>query len=258
MNRDDFEAFFKKNEGKFIVGIHNYCDRWCEKCLFTDKCSVYQIDEEREKNRKTDDDFAEIVAENFQIVLEMMEDIMEEQDFNPNTVDIEEIEKEEAILEANAKTHELAIKSEKYLKDVHQWLEASHSWLQIMADNIHKSQELGIATQKQITDYNNINEAIEIINWFHIQIHIKIMRALRHGPLDLSFEDPIQNDINGSAKVALIGTEKSQGAWGILLKSIPEKEDEILAFILLLESIRKGILKYFPDANLFIRPGFDV
>lgn len=257
MNRDDFEAFFKKNEGRFIVGIHNYCVRWCEKCKFTSKCSVFQIDEERAKNRDSEDDFAQIVSENFQIVLEMMEDIMEEQDFDLENADMELIEKEEEFLDANAKKHILAIESEQYLKKVNQWLENSHVWQEHIKNTILKSQELGIATPSQITDYNNINDAIEVISWFHMQIHLKIMRALRHGPLDLSFEDPIQNDVNGSAKVALIGVEQSQGAWGILLKTLPEKEDEILSWLLLLERIRKGILKYFPNAKLFIRPGFD-
>lgn len=257
MNRDDFEAFFNKNEGRFILGIHNYCDRWCERCEFTSKCSVFQIDEERAKNRKSKDDFAEIVSENFQIVLEMMEDIIEEQDIDLENIDFEEIQKEKATLEHNAKNHPLADKSEQYLKAVNQWLETSRSWLETMEHDINKSQELGIATPNQITDFKNINEAIEIINWFHIQIHIKIMRALRHGPLDLDFEDLIQNDINGSAKVALIGIEQSQGAWGILLKTISEKEDGILALLILLQRIKTDLLKYFPNAMRFIRPGFD-
>jgi hypothetical protein len=27
-----------------IVGIYNYCDRWCERCTFTSRCAVY-VDE---------------------------------------------------------------------------------------------------------------------------------------------------------------------------------------------------------------------
>ena len=25
----------------FISGIHNYCDRWCERCAFTSRCLLY-------------------------------------------------------------------------------------------------------------------------------------------------------------------------------------------------------------------------
>ena len=83
------------------------------------------------------------------------------------------------------------------------------------------------------------------------------MRALRHGELDLSYEDPVQNDANGSAKVALIGVEKSIDAWGTLLKYFPETEDNILEILVLLETIKKDILNEFPNVNNFLRPGFD-
>ena len=27
---------------KFIPGIYNYCDRWCERCTFTSRCKNYE------------------------------------------------------------------------------------------------------------------------------------------------------------------------------------------------------------------------
>ncbi len=40
-------------EEKFISGIHNYCDRWCERCTFMARCRVAEAesqttDEERD------------------------------------------------------------------------------------------------------------------------------------------------------------------------------------------------------------------
>src|SRR5947208_16926230 len=29
------------DSGRFISGIYNYCDRWCEQCRFSDRCLVY-------------------------------------------------------------------------------------------------------------------------------------------------------------------------------------------------------------------------
>src|SRR6266481_3050097 len=29
---------------EFISGVYNYCDRWCERCPFTSRCAVYEID----------------------------------------------------------------------------------------------------------------------------------------------------------------------------------------------------------------------
>ena len=114
-----------------------------------------------------------------------------------------------------------------------------------------------MSNQDTLKDFESLKDAIEIIHWYSFQIHVKLMRALRHGELDLEYEDPIQNDINGSAKVALIGTERSLGAWGILHSQLPEQEDEIITILLLLEKIRKGIFKTFPKVNEFVRPGFD-
>ena len=40
-----------KSERRFISGIHNYCDYWCEHCAFTRRCRIY-IDKDplREKS----------------------------------------------------------------------------------------------------------------------------------------------------------------------------------------------------------------
>ncbi|HVE57390.1 MAG TPA: hypothetical protein VNB22_11225 [Pyrinomonadaceae bacterium] len=29
---------------KFVSGIHNYCDRWCERCTFTARCRVAEAE----------------------------------------------------------------------------------------------------------------------------------------------------------------------------------------------------------------------
>jgi len=265
MTREEFDEFFKKNEGAFIFGIHNYCDRWCERCKFTAQCSVFQIDEERARKRAEkgipDNDFTEIVSENFQIVRDMMEDIMENimenTEFEPNALDLEAIEAEEEVLENFAKNHHLSKNSEKYLKQVSIWFDQNKTLLKAYKEAFENTYNLGINDTQIIRDYENTYEAVEIINWFHAQIHVKLMRALRHGDIDLSYEDPIQNDANGSAKVALIGVEKSIGAWGIIHKNFPEIEDRILEILVLLETIRKDILKEFPNVNQFLRPGFD-
>ena len=47
MNKEDFIK--NVNDPKNIPGIYNYCDRWCERCSFTDKCSNYAISDEQFK-----------------------------------------------------------------------------------------------------------------------------------------------------------------------------------------------------------------
>jgi hypothetical protein len=35
----------------FIVGIFNYCDRWCERCEFTSRCRVFADGAELDASR---------------------------------------------------------------------------------------------------------------------------------------------------------------------------------------------------------------
>ena len=35
------------NTKHIISGIHNYCDRWCERCSFIDRCSLGVIEQKR-------------------------------------------------------------------------------------------------------------------------------------------------------------------------------------------------------------------
>lgn len=34
------------NDESFIPEIHNYCDRWCERCPFTARCRVFAMEQE--------------------------------------------------------------------------------------------------------------------------------------------------------------------------------------------------------------------
>ncbi|MEX0996745.1 MAG: hypothetical protein WDZ45_06835 [Flavobacteriaceae bacterium] len=214
---------------------------------------------EEQRSSKTDDeneDFINHVSENFKIVMEMLLEMAEEKGIDLNAIDNEVDEKEEQ-LEELAKNHPLSVQSMEYSKLVRTWFDENEATLDTFTQEINQSIELGLAGEDTISEFESVKDAIEIIRWYCFQIHVKLMRALRHGEPDLDFEDLIQNDANGSAKVALIGTERSLGAWGVLYRQFPEQEDEILNRLRMLEKIRKGIFKAFPQVNEFVRPGFD-
>ena len=52
-------------------------------------------------------------------------------------------------------------------------------------------------------------------------------------------DDDYPKDSDGSAKIALIATDRSISSWGVILKYFPEEEDSILNFLSLLDRIRK-------------------
>ena len=84
------------------------------------------------------------------------------------------------------------------------------------------------------------------------------MRAVR-GQLEDRFEDldEFPKDSDGSAKVALIGIDRSIGAWGEIRQSMPTGKDKVLEIIRHLIVLRKKTEKAFPEARNFIRPGLD-
>lgn len=258
MTTKEFQEFFEQNRDKFIPGIFNYCDRWCERCDFSSKCSVYAREEQRDKtNDNNPDAFIEQVSENFKLAMEMLLEMAEEKGIDLNAIDDTEYEQEERLLEEFADNHVLSLQSKEYSTLLRKWFEENETTLEKLTENINQSIELGLANQDSLKGFQSMKDTTEIIHWYSFQIHVKLMRALRHGKPDLSFEDTIQNDANGSAKVALIGTERSLGAWGVLHRQLPEQEDEILNILILLEKIRKGIFDTFPQVNAFVRPGFD-
>jgi hypothetical protein len=46
------ELFELAKDPRFISGIYNYCDRWCERCNFTSRCLTY---EQLPESSKSDD-----------------------------------------------------------------------------------------------------------------------------------------------------------------------------------------------------------
>jgi hypothetical protein len=100
-------------------------------------------------------------------------------------------------------------------------------------------------------------DAREVIQWYQYQIAVKTIRALsgRREELEDNFES--SKDSDGSAKVALIGIDRSIAGWRLMQLSLPERADSIVPLILQLERLRLSLEQSFPDARDFIRPGFD-
>ena len=115
-----------------------------------------------------------------------------------------------------------------------------------------------------------VRDAIETIAWFAGMVGAKVNRALHglaehdedpenneddEGPEDV---DAIQNDWNGSAKVARLAIAESTAAWNIVLDAGDAPPDSPIRQIVgLLAQIDTGIVERFPQAMAFVRPGFD-
>ena len=96
-----------------------------------------------------------------------------------------------------------------------------------------------------------------VVTWFYSLIYVKIRRAVRGlAGADAGGRDwPADHD--GSAKVALLGVERSQDAWLQIIERGHATWSDAEPFIRQLLWMRDEIERIFPNARAFVRPGFD-
>lgn len=121
----------------------------------------------------------------------------------------------------------------------HRWLTARYKGLLASADEVLK-------------------EALAVVLHDAFFVSVKLNRALdgrdryEHEARD---GHPAQNDWNGSAKVALISLQRSEAAWRVIAQATCEETPAMLADRL--QDLVQEVEEAFPNARLFVRPGFD-
>lgn len=246
---------------QFIKGIYNYCDRWCERCPLSSKCMLYAMDEKEPVDPATrhldNEKFWNQISDSFRLAIELIEDWAKKEGLDLTVIDAKnpsgDLQKEEQKI----RSHPLSKKTKFYIKQVNNWLTDAEPFLKEKEINLDKQVRLNINDQETEKEARQITDFIEVIQWYKLQIHTKIFRALSGKNNEPGDAISVQHDSNGSAKVAMIGIKRSMAAWSKLLKSFPEMEDDILAILVSLERLNNLLEKTFPKAENFIRPGFD-
>ena len=74
------------DDSKLIPSIHNYCDRWCERCAFVQRCAVGVEELERWTNDTplTDEELWSTVSDNFKESLRMLDEMLREAGIDTN------------------------------------------------------------------------------------------------------------------------------------------------------------------------------
>lgn len=255
MDREKIKNLAK--DKKYISGIYNYCDRWCERCPQTSRCLNYAIGEEEFSDPETKDirneafwkKMSEILHTTIEMLHEMaasMEIDLEnmEADSNKNTLSEEETE-----------NHEVCMMAKDYADMAAEWIDG--------AQDLIDSPRFELSTDdEEIDGTGSLKDAMDVIEWYQPQIYVKLMRAVSAlmEEEDLFDEDDqYARDSDGSAKVALIGIDRSIAAWGSMSRLFPGFYNNGIKKILThLDQLRRKVETTFPNARKFIRPGFDV
>jgi hypothetical protein len=223
--------------------ISAYCDRWCERCAYTTRCSAFLAE-------------AAIAmcgdAEaGLELALGTPHPVGREQtsraiaDWLADLENIEMTPAEQAEFDRQERERETRIADTSIMKVArpfgllsHRWLMARHDQLMAAADPV-------------------LREALEIAGHDALLISAKLYRALsgRDRLSDDEHGHPIQNDWNGSAKVALISLERSEAAWRTIAAATTDPTP--MTFADQLRDLRREVEDAFPHARSFVRPGVD-
>jgi len=258
------KEYIKKlaEDPKFISGIYNYCDRWCERCAFTSRCMNYALSEDDFDSPESKDirnkAFWDKLHGIFKVTLEMVKEAAEEMGIDLDSIDHKEAAKQEERVHKTVKKQLYCRAAMKYIKMVNDWFDSNKKLLEDKADELQTIAEAGIPGVRPDHEAVKIQDCLEVIHWYQHQIYVKLCRAasgMIRGELeDLEY---FPEDANGSAKVAIIGIERSIAAWGWLLNQFPDQEQSILELLAHLKNLLRRVEEAFQDARSFVRLGFD-
>lgn len=232
-------------DDQFIPFIHNYCDRWCERCEFVMRCRVGVAEQEMTDAEKGTNDpaFVRTLTNTFDEAKQLLTEKAAELGIDLEPMDPDEYAATRARERAFIKGEEITRLSEKYAWDARPILAAKDDWL-----------------DPSSADDDLTGEVILALFWYQFFISVKIQRGL-HGIVDDDGNEDAdelsdtQSDANGSIKIALIAIERSILAWTYLIS--PQNKETLAPLIELLENVRELTEQKFPYARDFVRPGFD-
>jgi hypothetical protein len=225
--------------------ISAYCDRWCARCAFTSRCSLFAI--EMAEGMCGD------LGDAIELAVGAPHPESNEDAPRPSAAWIAEMNSSDiSDRESEAVARDLDARRTKATESpignlAWAWSIVALRWLEARAEQASSGAD------------PLLKEAFEVAIWDPGFIAGKLMRAVE-GRLEFQAggsveDDPIQNDWNGTAKVALISIERSEHAWRTIAQATGDETPASLADQL--ADLRLQVEAEFPKAWQFVRPGFD-
>src|SRR4249919_3591432 len=243
----ELEAYIARAQDPVLIpGIYNYCHHRCEQCPFTGRCFSFR-QEQQEAHDHPERSLEDHMEANFTRAAALMKAWCEQHGIDLGAVEeMPEADESDRTTESGdeEKAHAEALQqmARRYSSEAYHIVEPLsnlsrfHAWAPAVA------------------------AAIDTIGWYSGLIPAKIGRALHGAANEGPFvdDDPVQNDWNGSAKVARLAIAESIAAWRTLFEAGDTPVDaSIREMADLLAQIDRDLAARFPLAMEFVRPGFD-
>jgi len=232
---------------KFIPGIYNFCDRWCERCPLTDRCQLYHQESIRRRNPESEFDSAgelDLAVENAQSDLNGALGLIQQVTLERGIDLVEMEEDEDPLLKIDLNQFPIHRTAHRFAADCHRFLDRFCALIQ---------EERRSGPDESVVE---MADGFEVLTWHHMQIPVKIDRALSSKLRARVVADAIK-DSNGSAKVAYIGLAKSMDILTRAYQWATPLQDQIMPLLNHGYELAEQLDQEFPGHKSFKRPGFD-
>ena len=241
---------------RFIAGIYNYCDRWCERCPHTARCRTY-FDSERAARRqrgkgKDPNDTAvamETVSRSFEKARRMIARTAKKEGWDLNNLtasaDIEAVAEKRR--DRASRRHPLVKSAEAYMEKCGKLLERARPAFDGDREGAAERAEF-MDVEAEADTLNAVAEAAHVLMWDHVLVTAKTYRAV-NAKMGMCGEFPewiCQSDADGSAFVARNCLRRDMAALKVLYDWEDNLRDEIIDLLALAERVVRGLEKHFP------------
>ena len=218
-----------------VRGIYNYCDQWCTYCPHTERCLAFKCLRDQEQRRPGDifEDLAASVNE----MISFSRDVVQAEGAASPLAEV-------AVLPTIGSSVDLPHIDDPLERRGREYAMETARFLMSVAPTLTPKAGSG-----------GMPAPVEVVVWYHALIAVKIYRALASAAMSRRGKPGLADDAQGSAKVALIGIDRSRKALRQLKSKSPDARIERL--LGRLERLGAELERRFPDARAFVRPGLD-
>jgi hypothetical protein len=222
-----------------IPGISDYCDRCCHRCPLTARCLTYRESEGPLRRLAGDPtaSVAVVVKQSLTRSIDTMRQIAQRLG-----IDIDPTPEEAAAAHARGDrdlNDRLVARSREYAR-------SAYGIVRALAPILAERGDVELMA------------AVTRIEETCCTIASKIYRAISGAGDECWDGGELQDDANGSAKVARLLMADARTAWRVLMEAGRAAADGVPArLIAALDDLDHGVAARFPHAMQFVRPGFD-
>lgn len=257
---------------ELIPGIFNYCDRWCERCDYADRCRLFQSETERNiqhiLNDEDPDDpeiVAKDIAESLQDSLAMLKAQMEiegitDEDLNPFEDDEDD---SKYFIDDFSDEREEVSESGRIVRTLHPLASMADDFFKDVVAFFNKIKTAFPHDPDAVEPIDNpLYEHLRILLWYSPQIAVKSRMCIGSKVMleNVKDEDDKEFEVemmNINSRIAFTGIEKCLKSLQDIYESEPDHSDDVLSLLSNIKKLKDEFEKEFPAVHTYKRPYFD-